>query len=147
MDGTPSDACNCSALRQAARHVTRLYDEALAPVGIGVNQFAILGRLDKLGPKTMQDLAANLVMDRTTLSHLLKPLEARGLLSVEAGADDRRQKIISLTPEGSALVGAARPLWAEAQRRYEASVGISEAATLRQALAGVATTRFEGTTR
>ena len=127
--------------------MTRLYDEALAPVGIGVNQFAILGRLDKLGPKTMQDLAANLVMDRTTLSHLLKPLAARGLLAVAAGAEDRRQKIISLSADGLALVAAARPLWAQAQRRYEASVGVTAAANLRAALSDVATTRFEGTAR
>ena len=95
----------------------------------------------------MRDLAANLVMDRTTLSHLLKPLEARGLLSVAPGAADRRQKIIALTSEGRELVAAARPLWAEAQQRYETSVGAAAAATLRDALAGVSTTRFEGTSR
>ena len=147
MPDTASDACNCSALRQAARHVTRLYDEALASVGIGVNQYAVLGRLERLGPKTMQDLAALLVMDRTTLSRLLRPLEARALLSIACGTRDRRQKIVSLSAEGSALVAAARPLWAEAQCRYETSVGAAAAATLRQSLAEVSATRFEGPIR
>src|SRR5262245_6559561 len=35
----PAGACNCFALRAAARHVTALYDELLAPVDLRVTQF------------------------------------------------------------------------------------------------------------
>ena len=147
MTDVPSDACNCSALRQAARRVTRFYDEALAPVGIGINQFAILSRLDRLGPQTVRELAASLVMDRTTLSHLLKPLAARGLIAVAATTEDRRRKRVALSAEGAALLARGRPLWAGAQRRYEASVGASAAAPRRPARAPGAAARFEGPTR
>src|SRR5207248_6589362 len=41
--------CNCAALRQAARHVTRLYDDALAPLGLGANQYSILSTLEGVG--------------------------------------------------------------------------------------------------
>jgi len=47
MSDVEPEICNCAALRQAARHVTRFYDEALAPTGLGVNQFSILARLSR----------------------------------------------------------------------------------------------------
>lgn len=40
MDADIIVPCNCSALRQAARHVTRLYDGELAPLGLGLNQYS-----------------------------------------------------------------------------------------------------------
>src|SRR6516225_838484 len=44
MSDVEPEICNCAALRQATRHVTKLYDDALAPLGLGVNQFSILAR-------------------------------------------------------------------------------------------------------
>ena len=75
MSDVEPEVCNCAALRQAARRVTKLYDDALAPIGLGANQFSILARLSLVGPRTIQDLARLLVMDRSTLGHLLRPLE------------------------------------------------------------------------
>jgi hypothetical protein len=83
MPDVEPEICNCAALRQAARRVTRFYDEALAPTGLGVNQFSILARLSRVGPSTIQDLARLLVMDRSTLGHLLRPLEKRGLVKLD----------------------------------------------------------------
>ena len=40
-------------------------------------------------------------MDRTTLTRDLKPLEKRGLLTTRHG-EDRRTRILELTPEGEA---------------------------------------------
>ena len=59
--------CNCLAARQAARHITQLYDQFLMPVGLRTTQFSILARLERLGPLTINALAAELVMDRTTM--------------------------------------------------------------------------------
>ena len=72
MSDIEPEMCNCGALRQAARRVTKLYDDALAPIGLGVNQLSILVRLNLVGPSTIQDLARLLVMDRSTLGHLLR---------------------------------------------------------------------------
>src|SRR5258708_13267750 len=80
MSDVEPEICNCGALRQAARRVTRLYDDALAPAGLGVNQFSILARLNLVGPTTIQDLARLLFTDRSTLGHLLRPLENRTLV-------------------------------------------------------------------
>jgi DNA-binding MarR family transcriptional regulator len=61
------DDCNCLAVRQAARHITQFYEQLLAPSGLRTTQFSILARLRRLGPMTINTLAADLVMDRTTL--------------------------------------------------------------------------------
>ena len=81
----PED-CNCFAVRSAARHVTQLYDQLLAPVGLRVTQFSILAKLERKGPLTINVLADDLVMDRTTLGRNIRPLERDGLISVEAAA-------------------------------------------------------------
>jgi DNA-binding MarR family transcriptional regulator len=59
-----------------------------------VNQFSILTRLSSVGPSTIQDLARLLVMDRSTLGHLLRPLEKRGLVKLDVSEQDRRSCIV-----------------------------------------------------
>jgi DNA-binding MarR family transcriptional regulator len=144
MTTTP-ESCSCSALRQASRHVTRLYDEALAPVGLGLNQYAILSKLDRFGPQTLQALAERLVMDRSTLGHLLRPLETRGLAASRVGDKDRRHRFIALTPAGTALMAEARPLWQQAEHRFQTAFGTAESLALRTALKQVTTVAFDQT--
>jgi DNA-binding MarR family transcriptional regulator len=136
------EACNCSALRQAARRVTRLYDDALAPTGLGVNQYSILIRLRRVGPSTIQDLARLLVMDRSTLGHLLRPLEKRGLVRLQVSEQDGRSRVIALTPAGRAVVARGRPLWATAQQRFARAFGQKDALDLRRVLKQVAMADF-----
>src|SRR5258705_10545011 len=139
MSDVEAEICNCAALRQAARRVTKIYDDALAPSGLGVNQFSILARLSLVGPSTIQDLARLLVMDRSTLGHLLRPLEKRGLATLKISDQDRRSRILALTPAGEAAVARARPLWAAAQRRFEGTFGKEAAVELRAVLKEIAT--------
>lgn len=138
MAETPPEICSCSALRQASRHVTRLYDAALSPLDLGLNQYAILAKLDRHGPKILQDLADLLVMDRSTLGHLIRPLESKGWIAIALSPADRRQRVISLTPAGAALMQRAKPLWAKAEARFEETLGEAEALGLRQLLTRVA---------
>ena len=80
IDPPPGRLCNCLAIRQAARHVTQFYDQCLAPTGLRATQFAVLSRLHRLGPMTINALARELVMDRTTLGRNILPLEREGLV-------------------------------------------------------------------
>lgn len=136
------EICSCSALRQAARHVTRFYDDALAPVGLGLNQYSILSKLSRSGPKNLQDLADLLVTDRSSLGHLLRPLEKRGLLAIGVSEEDRRHRLITLTTAGAALVRKAKPLWAQAERRFARVFGADEALSLRTVLRQVTSLEF-----
>src|SRR5213080_3304195 len=135
--------CNCLALRQAARHVTQFYDQCLAPTGLRTTQFAILAKLKRLGPITINALANELVMDRTTLGRTMLPLERDRLITVKDGTSDRRSKELHLTHAGSERVRAARKLWSDAQVRFEAVFGAARALNLRNELTAVASTELE----
>src|ERR1700675_4391727 len=84
--------CNCLAIRQAARHVSQFYDQLFAPVGLRATQFAILSRLRRDGPMTINALAGALVLDRTTLGRNILPLERDGLIEIVASPADRRRR-------------------------------------------------------
>jgi hypothetical protein len=77
---TMNPLCNCLSLRQATRRVTQLYDQALAPLDLRATQYSLLTQIDTLGPVAFNPLAETLVMDRATLGHNVRPLEARGLV-------------------------------------------------------------------
>lgn len=132
--------CCSTALRKATRRVTQLYDEALAPVGLRSTQYSILMELSRRGREapTLQVLADALVMDRSALGHTLRPLERDGLLALQPGESDRRQRQVVLTRKGQALVARAQPLWQRAQDRFCEVFGEAEAAILRITLLDIA---------
>jgi DNA-binding MarR family transcriptional regulator len=134
----PSPECNCLALRQATRHVTQFYDQCLAPSGLRTTQLSILAKLKRLGPLTINALARELVMDRTTLGRTMLPLERDGLISIEDGTVDRRSKELHLTKAGAERLRIARKLWSEAQSQFEDAFGADRATTLRSELRAVA---------
>jgi DNA-binding MarR family transcriptional regulator len=132
-----AELCNCLALRQAARHVTRFYDRFMAPVGLRTTQFSILARLKRVGPMTINQLAAELVMDRTTLGRNVRPLERKGLVAVVTGSTDRRSKELRLTAAGASRLKAGAECWVQAQAGFEAAFGARRARELRVLLQAV----------
>ena len=133
-----SQLCNCLALRQAARQATQLYDRHLAPAGIRTTQFSVLANLRRLGPMTINRLAAEMVIDRTTLGRNILPLERDGLITIRQGATDKRRKELELTQAGTERLRRAVKLWARAQEEFEAKFGAERAAQLRAELRDVA---------
>ena len=140
-DPKPQD-CNCFAVRMAARHVTQFYDRHLAALGLRTSQFSILAKLKRLGPMTINALAADLVMDRTTLGRNIRPLARDGLIAIRPGTSDRRQKELHLTKEGAAKLAAGLKLWSAAQTGFEASFGQRRSADLRALLRSLAATEL-----
>lgn len=128
------NTCNCFAIRQAARHVTKLYERHLAEAGLTSAQFSILGALGEAGPMTMAELASALGMDRTTLLRAMKPLQRAEFLKSGTGAVDPRQLVFSLSAAGGRKLKEAFPLWGKAQEVFEAEIGSREAAKLRTSL-------------
>lgn len=128
------DECNCLGLRQAARVVTQLYDEALAPAGIRSTQFSLLTAIAWMQPASMNDLAARMVMDRTTLTRNLRPLLEAGLVTVRTG-DDRRRREVALTRAGARALTEATGHWRAAQAEMREALGDRRLASLRDHLA------------
>jgi len=134
--------CNCHAVRAAARHITQAYDQFLAPTGLRTTQFAILAKLKRNGPLTINALAEAMVMDRTTLGRNILPLERDGLIRIAPAASDRRAKQLHLTKAGEQRFQAGRKGWAAAQARFEHAYGAKRAAELRDLLHAVVTSDF-----
>jgi DNA-binding MarR family transcriptional regulator len=130
--------CNCLALRQAARLVTQLYDRHLAGAGLRTTQFSVLAKLKRLGPMTINRLADEMVMDRTTLSRNVLPLERDGLIAIKQGTADKRHRELHLTKAGTDRLRRALKLWEDAQSHFEEQFGATRAAELRSELHAVA---------
>jgi DNA-binding MarR family transcriptional regulator len=105
------DTCLCLHLQRAARAVARRFDAALRPLGLTSGQFSLLMSLNRPEPASIGNVSRLLVMDRTTLTANLKPLERRGLVMLAADNNDKRTRRLTLTPAGRALLRAAVPVW------------------------------------
>jgi len=123
--------CNCLAVRQAARYVTQLYDRHLARSGLRTSQYGILAKLKRRGPMTINELAAELILDRTTLGRNIRPLERDGLIAITPSRRDRRVKELRLTAVGDVRFEQTRQAWLEAQRTFETGFGPVRSAELR----------------
>lgn len=121
----PAQGCVCLNLRKSARAITQLYEEALRPTGLRATQFSLLVATKLMGAPTMNRLAKALVMDRTTLTRNLKPLETQGLLRIVPGKDDARERAVTLTSTGQAKLANALPLWKSVQRHVTRELGRS----------------------
>jgi DNA-binding MarR family transcriptional regulator len=138
----PSIPCNCAALREATRYVTQAYDRHLAASGLRTTQYSILARLKRLGPTTINALAQDMVMDRTTLGRNILPLQRKRLIVARRGRDDGRSKELQLTKTGIARLDAAFKGWAKAQVQFEATLGGDRASELRGLLRAVVGSDF-----
>ena len=136
------EECNCFAVRSAARYVTQLYDQFLAPAGLRSTQFSILAKLKRSGPLTINALADEMVMDRTTLGRNVQPLERDRLIRIETAPSDRRAKELHLTKVGEKRLQAGLKAWAKAQARFEANFGAKRAAELRMLLRALVASQF-----
>ena len=114
--------CCCFNLRKITRAVTQIYDHCLEPAGIRSTQFTLLVELATTNAKTLTEIASSLVMDRTTLTRNLKPLEKSGYIKVLPTVD-KRTKLYSLTDHGREVVNSAMPLWSVAQSNVVAALG------------------------
>jgi DNA-binding MarR family transcriptional regulator len=106
----------------------------LSEAGITPTQFSILRILGRCPNLTMAELAKAMVMDRTTLVRVLKPLLRRGLVVAPPEGQSYRRLRVVLTRRGSAKLDEAAAHWAAAQTSFERSFGLQQAAHLRSEL-------------
>ncbi|WP_069086460.1 MarR family winged helix-turn-helix transcriptional regulator [Pseudomonas sp. TCU-HL1] len=121
--------CLCTKLRRATRNVTRLYDDALADVGLNVAQYSLLKHVTRLDQPSITSLAESMGLDRSTLGRNLKVLEAKDLVQLEGG-EDQRNRLVSLTPAGRASLDAALQAWERVQQEMGQRMGPEKRAAL-----------------
>jgi DNA-binding MarR family transcriptional regulator len=126
--------CACTILRQAARVATQHFDKTLATSGLRISQLSVLTTLRYVGPKSINELAEIMVLDRTTLGRNLRPLQRDGYIAVEAGKDDRRTRKLVLTKKGEKAAIKAMDSWGDAQTSFEQAIGLDNAIALAKLL-------------
>ena len=126
--------CTCFRVRGAARRVTQIYGRHLAPTGLKISQFSLLGFVAAEGPVSIGRLSDLLTTDRTTLTRNLRPLFAAGLVERAASGDKRRHELVA-TSAGRAMFKRALPLWAAAEQEVRNAMGSKLTADLPAAIA------------
>lgn len=98
----------CFALYAASRAVTASYRPLLDQLGLTYPQYLVMLALWERDSLSVRDLGAALQLESSTLSPLLKRLEANGLVLRERRVDDERSVAVRLTEAGAALQVKAR---------------------------------------
>jgi len=99
-----------------------MYNQELRATALELTQFTLLMALNITGETTQGGLGKLLALDTTTLTRMLKLLTKRGWIGVKAG-DDRRQRLLRLTPSGRQKLQQCQPHWERAQRRLRRGLG------------------------
>jgi DNA-binding MarR family transcriptional regulator len=106
-------------LSQAALAGDRLVSEALAAEGVRKYHFRVLVALADDGPLSQAEIGRRLGIDRSDMAAVAADLEARGHLTRQRDAADRRRNVVALTPAG-----------ADALKRMDAAVEHAQAQLL-----------------
>ena len=93
----------CFAVYSTNLAFGRAYKQLFEELGITYPQYATLIALNEAGDQTVGELGDKLFLESSTLTPLLKRLEAAGYVTRRRDAEDERQVRVSLTPEGKAV--------------------------------------------
>ncbi|WP_328719893.1 MarR family transcriptional regulator [Streptomyces sp. NBC_00247] len=93
----------CFALYAASRAVTARYRPLLDELGLTYPQYLVMLALWERNGMSVRELGAALHLESSTLSPLLKRLEAAGLIRRERRPDDERSVAVHLTGAGGDL--------------------------------------------
>lgn len=94
------------SLRKLERKLAERLDGNAACCGVTVSQCHVLLAIEEKKHTTITELAAEMELDKSTLSRTIENLVGMGLVSRETSADNRRRRHIRLTPEGEKTVSA-----------------------------------------
>ena len=104
-------------IRRLQQVAVAVFSQATEAWGVTPLQFAVLQKLVHLPGIDQRTLSMEVGFDKSTIGGVIDRLEARGLLQRQHTAKDRRVRLLSLTPEGQALLTDAGPSVLQAQQQ------------------------------
>lgn len=113
-------ARECLAVRAriASRDITRLYDDALRPLGLRITQLSVLVAISVMETALPSEIGEALHLDRSTLSRTLERMKTNGWIR-EIEGDDGRSRPVRLSPKGRSLINRAFPIWEQTQKHAQ----------------------------
>ncbi|WP_250536356.1 MarR family transcriptional regulator [Caballeronia sp. AZ10_KS36] len=127
--------CLCTDLRRASRKLTEAYDAALASFEINIAQYFLMRTIADHQPVSLTQLGALVDLDRSTIGRNVKVLESRELTHIGIDPGDQRERVVSLTSDGKALLRRATPAWDRCQVSVREKIGLKKVEALRSMLA------------
>ena len=93
----------CFRLYSASKEIVRRYKPFLDPLGLTYTQYIVMMVLWSQESVSVKELGSRLRLESSTLTPLLKKLEAAGYVTRERSREDERVLVVSLTDEGRDL--------------------------------------------
>jgi MarR family 2-MHQ and catechol resistance regulon transcriptional repressor len=109
------------AHRSMARHAQR----SIVSLDMCISDFGILEVLLHKGPQSVGEIGRRIDLTSGSITTAIDRLEQRGLVARAAHADDRRTRVVHLTPDGTARISSVFARHKEAMDR--ATDGLSKA--------------------
>ena len=94
-------------MMKAMRAVTRYAASGIEETGLGLSDFGVLEVLLHKGPLPVNTIGPIVDLTPGSISTAVDRLVAKGLVSRVESAEDRRVRIVALTPRGRALIDSA----------------------------------------
>jgi DNA-binding MarR family transcriptional regulator len=111
-----SQQCIAVRIRLLSRMVTNIYDSALSPFGVKLNQISILVFVHLAGEIGYDALCRRLKMEKSTASRNIERMKKKGWLNIVSIKEERR-KFLRITPAGEVLLGKVHGVWEDAQKK------------------------------
>ncbi|RCS21744.1 MarR family transcriptional regulator [Phyllobacterium salinisoli] len=99
----PLDDQLCYAIYSTGIAIQRVYKPLLDEMGLTYPQYLVLNVLWRDDEQTVGGIAEKLALESSTLTPLLKRLEAAGLVRRTRNPDNERQVVVALSDKGRAL--------------------------------------------
>lgn len=97
-------------INQLAHNMNRILDLELRSQGLSISMWRIMAALDFNAAVPVKDLARHAMIEQSTLSRILKKMQAEGLLENKKSEVDGRVHKIMLTEAGRHRYGAVREI-------------------------------------
>jgi len=125
-------------LTQAARTISRAFDDALTEAGGSLPAWLVLLAMKTRNVASQRELADAVGIREATLTHHLNAMERAGLISRHRDPANRRVHVVSLTAAGDEMFMTLRAAALRFDERLRAGIGDEEIAGLRDLLGQLA---------
>ena len=93
----------CHRLYMASNSIARAYREPLSALNITYPQYVVMMALWEQDQITIAELLVETAIDGGAMTQILKKMSDKGLLEIIKDEQDKRKRLVQLTPEGQAL--------------------------------------------
>ncbi len=121
-------------LRRLYQLMSQRIDDALKPHGVARTQWQVLARLQRAGTLTQKQLQQGMRIESATLTCIVDALAGKGWLERSDSAEDRRVRVLSLTPSGRERLAKIPDPYIGLEERMLEGVPPQSAARVKKAL-------------